>query len=247
MDTEWYRSFFRGIALDLWRVALPPDRTRAEADFLARALHLAPGARVLDVPCGLGRHSIELAARGFRMTGVDLSEEAIAEAREHAAEKELGVEWRQGDMRALPRTSQFDAAFCFGNSFGYLDLTGTRDFVGAVAAALKPGSRFALDTGMAAECILPRLQEREWSQIGDILFLEENRYHLSEGCIETTYTFVRGGETVTRTGLHWVYTLREIRSLLAEAGLVVERISSSLEDDPFRLGSPYLVVVAQRS
>jgi cyclopropane fatty-acyl-phospholipid synthase-like methyltransferase len=58
-----------------------PEQTRAEVDFLVKLLGGAPKARVLDVPCGNGRHSLELAARGRRMTGVDLAEEFIEEAR----------------------------------------------------------------------------------------------------------------------------------------------------------------------
>jgi cyclopropane fatty-acyl-phospholipid synthase-like methyltransferase len=246
MDTRWYEGFFQGIALDFWRKAIPAEQTRREADFLERALGLRPGARVLDVPCGAGRHSLELVSRGHRMTGVDLSREGIEEARRLAATKGLSVEWRQGDMRDLPWESEFDAAYCFGNSFGYLEPDGTRAFVRAVARTLRLGARFAMDTGNAAESILPRRQEREWAQVEDILFLEENRYHAAESCVETIYTFVRGGETVTRAGLHWVYTVREIRDLLAEAGLVVKDVLGSLSGEAFQVGCPYLVLVAEK-
>lgn len=246
MKVNWYEDFFHGIALDLWRKAFPPEQTRLEVDFLERTLGLQPGARVLDVPCGGGRHAVELASRGFRVTGVDLSREAIEEARERAAARRLAVEWRHADMRDLEWQAEFDAAFCFGNSFGYLEPGGMREFVRALSGALKPAGRFVLDSGMAAESVLPNLQEREWTQIGDILFLEENRYHAEESCVETTYTFVQGGVTHTRTGLHWVYTLRELRSLLAEAGLTVGNLYRSLEGEPFLVGSRYLLVVAEK-
>ncbi len=246
MDVDWYKTFFRGVALDLWRQVAAPEQTRAEADFLDRALGLQPGARVLDVPCGLGRHAIELAARGFRVSGVDLSDEAIAAARETGAGAGTTVEWVRADMRDLPWEAEFDGAFCFGNSFGYLGPAGTRSFVKAVSRALRPGARFALDGGMAAESVLPNLREREWAAIGDILFLEENRYLVEEGCLETRYTFVRDGEVSTRTGLHWVFTLREIRELLADARFVVEGAYNSLAGEPFTVGSPYLVLVARK-
>ncbi len=149
-------------------------------------------------------------------------------------------------MRDLPWRSEFDGAFCFGNSFGFLDPDGNRAFVQAVSRALETGARFVLDSGMAAESVLPHLREREWRQIGDILFLEENRYDAVERCIETTYTFVRGGETHTRTGLHWIYTVREIRHLLAEAGLMTEGLYGSLDGGPFQVGSSYLLLVAEK-
>ena len=246
MDPKWYESFFQGIALEMWRKAVSPEQTRLEVDFLERVLRLQAGFRVLDVPCGLGRHSLELASRGYRLASVDLSPQMIEEGRAAAIDAGLEIEWRNADMRDLSWKSEFDAGFCFGNSFGYLDPDGTRGFLQAVSRALKPGARLALDYGMAAECILPRFREREWAQVEDILFLEENRYHVAESCIETTYTFVRDGETKTQKGLHWVYTVREVREFLREAGLQTQDLFGSLDGDRYEVGSPLLLLVAQK-
>jgi cyclopropane fatty-acyl-phospholipid synthase-like methyltransferase len=66
MAHNWFETFFEGIVLDFWRAAMSPEQTRAEADFLEQQLALTPGATVLDIPCGTGRHSLELARRGYR-------------------------------------------------------------------------------------------------------------------------------------------------------------------------------------
>src|SRR2546429_8069256 len=81
IPSNWFEDFFHGVTLDLWRKAIPPSQTNAEADFLAVHLNCQSGAHVLDVPCGNGRLSFELAKRGFRVTGGDISEEFIEEAR----------------------------------------------------------------------------------------------------------------------------------------------------------------------
>ena len=78
---NWYETFFHGVTLDLWRRAIPPEQTTAEAEFLIQNLNCEPGAHVLDVPCGNGRLTFELANRGYRVTGIDLAEEFIEEAR----------------------------------------------------------------------------------------------------------------------------------------------------------------------
>jgi cyclopropane fatty-acyl-phospholipid synthase-like methyltransferase len=246
VDVTWYRDFFEGIVLEMWRKAVSPEQTRAEVDFLEQELKMKPGARVLDVPCGGGRHAVEMATRGYQVTGVDLSPGMLEEVRQRAAEAGVKVDWHLADMRQLPWPSAFDAAYCFGNSFGYLEPEGTRDFVAALSRALKQGARFALDTGGAAECILPNLRQREEAQIDDIQFIEENVYHPLESCLETTYTFKRAGQSVTRTGLQWVYTLREIRDLFAKAVLRAEGFYGSLEREPFKVGSRYLIITGSR-
>ncbi|MBI3447411.1 MAG: methyltransferase domain-containing protein [Acidobacteria bacterium] len=243
---DWYRSFFEGIALDFWAACVPPEITRAEAGFVARKLRLGARARVLDVPCGLGRHSIELASLGHDVTGVDLSAGAIARAKQIAAASGSAAAFVVSDMRFLAWRAEFDGACCLGNSLGYIDPEETRSFLRAVASTLKPGARFVADTGMAAESILPRLRPNEWAQVGDITFLERNTYHPGDGCIETEYTFIRGGERTTRTGLQWVFTLREIRAMLDEAGLDVEETLGSVAGEPFAVGSPLLVLVARK-
>ncbi len=110
--------FFSGVALEFWRRAMSPEQTRREADFLAKVLTCPPPSRLLDVPCGNGRHAVELAGRGYQLTGVDSSEEFIAEAR---AATPLPIRWLLGDMRELPWSGEFDGAYCSGNSFAYFD------------------------------------------------------------------------------------------------------------------------------
>ena len=246
LPREWYREFFRGIALDVWRQGVPAEQTRGELAFLERTLRVGPGARVLDVPCGSGRHAVPLAQQGLRVTGVDVSSEHLEQGRERAAAAGVAVEWREAEMRDLPWAAEFDAGVCLGNSFGYLDREGTRAFLGAVGRALKPGARFVLDSAMTAESILPNVQDRQEAPVGDILFIEENVYHAKESCLETRYTFVRDGRSETRTGLHWIYTAGEVVHFVEEAGFAVDALHGSFQGTPFVLGGPFAVLAATR-
>src|SRR5436309_16061807 len=81
---NWFETFFHGVTLDLWRKAISPEQTTAEAEFLIDHLNCEAGAHVLDVPCGHGRLSFEMAKRGLRVTDVDISEEFIEEAKQSA-------------------------------------------------------------------------------------------------------------------------------------------------------------------
>jgi cyclopropane fatty-acyl-phospholipid synthase-like methyltransferase len=91
MDAKWYESFFHGVAVGVWRKAVIPEQTRAEVDYLEHVLSLQPQSRVLDVPCGYGRHSLELATRGFKVSAVDLSPDMIEEARRIAVDGGLDI------------------------------------------------------------------------------------------------------------------------------------------------------------
>jgi SAM-dependent methyltransferase len=245
LNPKWQVNFFRGVALDFWRMATPVEHTRSEADLLQRLLRAAPPARLLDVPCGNGRHSIELAGRGHRVTGVDLSEEFIEEAR--VSSRGLAADWVCGDMLELPWRAEFDGAFCFGNSFGYLDPHDAARFLAAVAGTLKTGARFALQTGMAAESMLPALLQKHWYRIGDIHVLSENQYHAREGRLDIQYTFIRGGTVETRPTSSYVLTVNEICRLHEAAGLAPVDLLTYDGAAPFQLGSQGLIVVSEKS
>jgi SAM-dependent methyltransferase len=246
MQKNWYENFFHGVALDLWRKAVTPEQTRAEVDFLEHALGLPRSGEVLDNPCGSGRHSLELAARGYRVTGIDLSAEFLAEARAAAGARGLDVEFQQRDMRAIDVEEKFDGAFCFGNSFGYFDYYESCAFLSAISRSLKPGARFALESGLAAESLLPKLETRRWLQIDDILFLSSNRYDATESRLDIQYTFIRDGHADTREASSFVHTLAEIRRMLSDAGLQPLEYYSSLDRQPYELGCQRLLLIAQK-
>ena len=136
---DWYESFFTELPNEFWRRAAGPQLTAADVAFVQARLQLAPGARILDVPCGSGRHTLVRAAAGYRVTGVDISAEAIGHARRAAAAAGVDVELTVADMRHIPPTGDFDAAVCLGNSFGYLGTAGVREFIAALS-----GAEFAL-------------------------------------------------------------------------------------------------------
>jgi cyclopropane fatty-acyl-phospholipid synthase-like methyltransferase len=258
VPSNWFETFFHGVTLDLWRKAIPPEQTTAEATFLIDQLNCAPGAHVLDVPCGNGRLSFELAKRGLRITGVDISEEFIDEARSIAARllnkdrtgphatagRSDSVQFILGDMRNLKGASIYDGAYCFGNSFAFLEYAGMETFLARVARALKPRARFIIETGMAAESVIQDFEEQSCHELGDLSLTIKERYIAAESCIDSEYIFVQNGKTETRFAREWIYTVAEIRRLLHRAGFEVLDLYGSLKCEPYQLGSRELFIVS---
>jgi SAM-dependent methyltransferase len=243
----WWRTFFEGPMVDFWLRASAGLATGDEAAFVAEVLDVAPGARLLDVPCGGGRHALALAARGYRVAGVDISPDFLAASRALAEERELAIDWEERDMRDLPWAAAFDGAYCLGNSFGYLEGDDNAAFLRAVASALRPGARFVLESGYIAESLFPILQERAWYPDGDGYCLAARRYDPTEGRLHVAYTFIHDGRALTRTMSARIHTAREVVALLADAGFTAIETYSSFARDPFRLGSPHLLAVATRA
>jgi SAM-dependent methyltransferase len=149
-------------------------------------------------------------------------------------------------MRDVPWQSAFDGAYCLGNSFCYLDHSGTVEFLKAVSGALKPGARFVIDTGCSAESLLPKLQERAWVELGDLLFLSSRRYNAAESRLEIEYTFVRHGVSDKRHASFAVYTVAETRRLLEQAGLVTRSLFGGFDKSAYALESPRMILVAEK-
>ncbi|MBU6450132.1 MAG: class I SAM-dependent methyltransferase [Cyanobacteria bacterium REEB67] len=252
---DWYKNFFAGAALKLWRGANPQEATEAEVGFLIDLLDLPEGGSVLDLPCGNGRLALPLALAGYTVTGIEYAAEFVQEAaagaedlrklQEEAGESLSGsAEFIEGDMLQLALHKKFDGAFCLGNSFGYFDRPGTKRFLQVVADHLKPGARFVLDSSMVAETFLVNGGEREWVRVGEMLMLVENKYDLADSRVDSEYIFIENGKSEARTATHWIYTTGELCKMLEEAGFGDFELFGSTDGEPFALGSERLLLMA---
>jgi SAM-dependent methyltransferase len=246
ISSAWYADFFTELPNEFWRRAVPLGATELEVEFIERQLELAPGSRIVDVPCGSGRHSLALAARGHRLTGLDISVEAIGFARNAAMAAGLDIDLRVADMRSVPRDGSYDAAMCLGNSFGYLDITGTREFLAALADAVRPGGGLVIDFNCAAESILPGYTgEARQMRTGDITVDGTTEYDIARSRLISGYRFSRGSQLVEVTAIHHLYTVAHLGQLLTDAGFTdIERFGG-IAGEPFVIGSGRLLLTAR--
>ncbi|HEX7302882.1 class I SAM-dependent methyltransferase [Lentzea sp.] len=233
----WYTTFFTDLANGFWRGAVQPSQTTAEIDFVAG---FAPGLRVLDAPCGSGRHSIELARRGYTVTGLDISAEAIGFARSSAP----SLDWRLGDVASLGSMGlAADLALCMGNSFGYLSHAGSVRFL-ADMAAIAPV--LVLDYGCAAESLLPSLPGEIRMSAGGVDMVAVNSYDVASGRLLIDFTFTDGSRVQRSRCEQHVYTAGELTRMLHGAGFGAVELYGDVDGSAFSLGSHRLLAVARR-
>lgn len=241
---EWWEDLFvTGAYRQLEEIA--PERTAQQVDFALEALDVGLGDRLLDVACGIGRHSVPFAAAGLRVTGVDISPVYLARAAEQGAPHRAA--FARGDMRALPvRSSAFDASVNLFTSFGYFESDAEhQQTLNEIGRALKPGGRFLLDTAHH-DGLIRRFRERDWTEIKDGLLLEARRWDVRTGRLHAVWTFVRGGSTQAHRVAIRIYTFPEMERMLRTAGLEVADIWGDWEGGPLTMDSWHMLVLAHR-
>jgi SAM-dependent methyltransferase len=214
---DWWQTWFGPAYLALYDAVLA-ERTPVEVDQIERLLQLHPARRILDLPCGQGRHAIELARRGYEVTGVDLSAYMLGVARERAEAAGLRVRWLVGDMREPLPGETFDLVLNLFTSFGYFaDDADDRRVVRAAGSMLEPGGRFLLEV-INGDRIMGNFQEREWFTVGQTAVMERRSLDVPTRrmVVERTVSSTNGDET----SVHAVrlYSGPAVKTMLDAAG-----------------------------
>jgi len=244
-DRSWQDVFgdmvywkFEGIPSDV--------SVRSNAGFIECAVKLEKGARILDLGPGLGGISIELARRGYEVTGLEWSPPFIEAARRRAVEAGVDVRFIEGDMTRMTFDGEFDAVILWGNTFGMLsDEENVRTLQG-IRRALKKGGSCLIDTQNYTA--LPEKLHQGWlfsNEDQNILMLTQGTKDVLRGRFGFTVLAIDlvTGKRHTMPMSWRLYLLPELRHVLEDVGLELLDVYG---DDPakvdwkeFRRGEPY--------
>lgn len=258
----WYEDWFDRAEYELVYRRRDEQEAEQAADLIERVAQPAPGAQLLDVGCGRGRHARAFARRGYHVTGLDLSEQAIEAARHRAAADNLTIAFRQQDMRRPMGTDDFDGAVNLFSSFGYFESDEEHQrVVSHIARALRPGGFFVQDFMNAPQVrasLVPQntrsenglqIEERRWIENGRInkeitLHSEEERGPASgespdgERPASPPRTF---RESVR------LLELDDFRRFYNEAGLTLQNTFGTYDGTPYQQDSPRLILFARNA
>ncbi|MCL2006471.1 MAG: class I SAM-dependent methyltransferase [Treponema sp.] len=262
---EWFndKSFWRFYAPIMfddkrWRevpeVADGITRLGALKLYSGNAVESAP--RVLDLCCGMGRISSELARRGFAVTGVDLSEDLLAAAREDAGYEDLSIEYVHSDARLYKKRDFFDIAINLYISFGYFedpedDFLMTRN----VYESLKPGGTFIIET-LGKEIAVRDFTPAEWFERAGFTVLTEYEAVDSWAALKNRWILIRnptgpgseagGPARIEKTFTQRLYAATELRALLFKAGFSAVELYGGWDERPYDSNADVLIAVGRK-
>jgi SAM-dependent methyltransferase len=224
---------------------LREENTPRQVDFIERALELAPEMRILDLGCGHGRHSNELARRGYKVVGMDIVEGFLEIARRDAEGLGVAPEFVRGDIRSFRVEGGFDRVLMLFDVIGFFDDEENEVILRNAYEALNPGGKLLLD-----------LRTREWvARIpaasvvdkgnGDMM-VDRVAFDIETGRLVDQRTFIRGGEARNVSFSVRLYTYTEMRSILRAIGFRVSRAFGGYEETPLTLARPRTLIVAEK-
>ena len=245
--TVWYEED------DFWEIMAPKifgrkqwENAPEEVGNAISLLKISPGAYVLDLCCGPGRHSLELARLGFHVIGVDRTPDYLAEARKQAEAEGLNVDFVLGDMRDFCRPATFDAVLNLYTSFGYFENPGDdRQVLKNIHSSLRTGGRLLIEL-MGKEVLAGIFRERDWHEEDGIIFLEERKLSSGWGSIQARWIMIKGKERIEFTFSLRLYSGAELSSLLSESGFSSVELFGDLSGMPYDQTAKRLVALATK-
>lgn len=238
----------------LWETLMPhmfSDGIMASApeeiDNILTLVELEPPATILDLCCGAGRHAVELARRGFQVTGVDRIAAYLDLARKRAAENNVHIEFILEDMRRFRRDEAFDCTINMLTSFGYFaDPNEDRQVLTNVCHSLKPGGPLVLET-MGKEILARIFKARDWHETKDgVLFLQERKVTDDWSWMENRWILIKDRERKEFNVNHRLYSAAELTAVMRDCGFSEVAMYGGLTGVPYDHEAKRLVAVGRK-
>ena len=222
------------------------EQAQGEVANIISLLKINPGASILDLCCGPGRHSLQLARAGFSVTGVDRTKTHLEHARQQAVKEGLKVAFVQDDMRSFCRPATFDVVVNLFTSFGYFEDTDEdKKVVTNVYQSLRENGVFLIDT-MGKEVLARVFRERDWYEVDDAFMLQERKVSRDWSWMENRWIMVKDGKTEESRLSHRLYSAAELAALLRDCGFNAIDTYGDLTGTPYDHTAKRLVLVAHK-
>ncbi len=217
-----------------------------DVDGIINLLKIEPGAHILDMCCGPGRHTIELSQRGYKLTGVDRTVTYLNRARANAKKKKLSIEFIEAGMDQFSRPDSFDAVLSMYTSFGYFtNQDDDRRVLENIYNSLNNSGRLIIDL-IGKERLTRIYQKRDWVEVDGSFLLEERVPSEDWRFLNNRWVVITDGQVEQFNFQLRIYSAVELKSLLSEVGFKSIEVFGSLSGGSYDHQSNRMVVVAQK-
>jgi len=245
-DIPWYQAWFNEDYLEVYGHRDAADASRAVM-LAERKLALRAGDRLLDLCCGNGRHSLELARQGYRVVALDLSYVLLRSGAKQAREEGLPVWFVQADARRVALQCEFDAVVNFFTSFGYFETDADNALMlENISRVLKDGGKFFIDF-LNADHVRENLVPRTELQVGSATVREEREIDTVRNTVTKTITIRRNGAEKRYSERVRLYSEGELRRMLELCGLRVRNTFGDYDGGPVHIERPRLILVGEKA
>lgn len=239
-------NFFTSGSPFLNHPLLTAVRTAQEVDFILETVPMPENGRVLDVGCGFGRHSIELAKRGFVVTGIDPAEAMIAAAKERAAAAGVSVEFQQTAAELFVTQDEFDTAVCLFTTLGQLSAAGDNlGLLVRVYASLKAGGFFVIEVPQR-ETAVAQLKPFDKFGDGERYTAVIRHYDAETHIVSETFNLVSPEQSETYLLQYRLFSQKELKVMVEAAGFTVKAMFSNYAGANLTKNSPTMILVSQK-
>ena len=223
------------------------DAAPTEVEQLIALTGIEADCSLLDLCCGPGRHALELARRGFEVTGVDRNPAYLAEAQRRADAESLDVTFIREDMRSFCQPDSFNAAINMFTAFGYFeDEDENRQVAANLHRSLKDSGKLVMEM-RGKETLARDFRERDWHRGEDgSIMLEERKPTRNWTWIENTWILLEGESRREFALSLRIYSAAELAALLMDAGFSSVDAFGGLDGSPYDHQARRLVVVARK-
>jgi len=242
---NWFVDLYDEFRMRTGFGRISEEETRKEVDFICNVLDLHEGAKVLDLFCGTGRHSLDLARRGYLATGIELNPDYLELGKQSSKGIANAPKFIQGDVRYIDFGEGYDAVIVMFQSFGYFSDLEDKSVLSKIFDSLKPKGRFLIEI-LNRDWILKNFVEIQENIIDGIRVIEKREFDVLTSRNNFVIQRHEKDVIVTKGGSWRMYSAHEMKNLLKGIGFRMVGAYSNLEKEPLTIETRLMRMVFEK-